>query len=697
MINIIRGSSDKHVACQSLVDFFEKFNSEYTGILYLGYPIIGSVEGPFNIDAMLVSPDFGVIIFDLVEGISYEDRSDIRDDLYMKTQSKLADYKTLTVRRELKVMINVVTYASGWRNSPETEEVITQHDELKSYLSTIKWNESGYYSSLLQAIQAVTNIKNTPKRDNVKRENSKGAILKSLEDSIANLDNQQSAAVIETSDSVQRIRGLAGSGKTIVLALKVAYLHSKNPDWDIAVTFQTRALKKQFEDLISRFTFEHKRDKPDWTKIKILQAWGSPSNNGIYYEVCKTHGIEYFDFNNAKHYLGGGFDTVCKRALSQISTFVPLYDVILIDEAQDFSSDFLKMCYGILRHPKRLIFAYDELQTLSRNSMPPVEEIFGLNEQGQPLVELRNERNKPKQDIILKVCYRNSRPLLATAHALGFGVYREEGLVQLFGDKSLWMDVGYVVEEGALNDGQMVKLGRNSESSPDFLENHSGIDDLIQFKSFNNELSQEDWLVSEIIKNIQEDELRPQDIMVIHTDPVSTQNAMGNIRKKLFENGVNSHLAGAANPDMFVEEDSVTFTGIYRAKGNEAGMVYVINAQNCHSGLELSKKRNILFTAITRSKGWVRISGFGDGMEALSKEYEKAKVNNFLLEFKYPTEEQRKKMNIIHRDITKDTRKFIESSIENLTEVIKAIKRKEMYLEDLPDELREALRGIFDE
>ncbi|UFJ41361.1 ATP-binding domain-containing protein [Brevibacillus humidisoli] len=697
MITIIRGSSNKPISSQHLVDYFEQ-RSDLEGILYLGYPIIGSVDGSINIDAMLVSPSFGMIIFDLVEGINFEDRTEIRDDLYTKIYSKLIDYKSLSVRRKLQVKISVATYASGWSTRLEDEpEVVTSHEALDTYLSDITWQNNEYYRVLLQAIQAVTNIKSTPKRENVTKPNSKGAILKSLEDSIANLDSNQSAAVIETSDSVQRIRGLAGSGKTIVLALKVAYLHSKNPEWNIAVTFNTRSLKKQFEDLITRFTYEHKRDKPDWDKIKIMQGWGSPSNKGIYYEVCKQHDIEYFDYTAAKNAYEGSFAAVCRKALSDIQKFIPMYDVILIDEAQDFSREFLTLCYEILTPPKRLIFAYDELQTLSRNSMPPTEEIFGCDERDRPRVVLRNERNKPKQDIILRVCYRNSRPVLATAHALGFGVYREDGMVQMFGDKSLWLDVGYQVIDGALNDGEKVKLGRNADSSPEFLENHSPIDDLIQFKCFEDVHRQEEWIVQEIYKNLTQDELRPQDIMVVHTDPLTTQDAVGNMRRRLFEMGINTHLAGAANPDLFNKDDSVTFTGIYRAKGNEAGMVYVINAQNCYSGMELSKKRNILFTAITRSKGWVRVTGYGEDMLKLTREYQETKDRNFELHFTYPTADMRKKMNIIHRDMTRDEKRFVESSIENLTEIVKAIRRKEIYLEDLPQELREALKVIFDE
>ena len=58
---------------------------------------------------------------------------------------------------------------------------------------------------------------------------------------------------METVEGVQRIRGLAGSGKTIVLALKAANLHAYHPDWRIAVTFNSRSLKDHFRRLINSF------------------------------------------------------------------------------------------------------------------------------------------------------------------------------------------------------------------------------------------------------------------------------------------------------------------------------------------------------------------------------------------------------------------------------------------------------------
>ncbi len=57
--------------------------------------------------------------------------------------------------------------------------------------------------------------------------------------------------------------------------------------------------------------------------------------------------------------------------------------------------------------------------------------------------------------------------------------------------------LGYEVEEGNLEDGKSVKLTRNSITSPDFLADHSDIEDLIILKSFNNNREQTEWLVNE--------------------------------------------------------------------------------------------------------------------------------------------------------------------------------------------------------
>jgi superfamily I DNA and RNA helicase len=521
MVNVIRGDVDKPISSRSLAEYFES-RSDINGSLYLGYPIIGTSLGGYQIDALLVSREHGIVIFNIVEGTHTNvDIEEAQDESVNKIQSKLLQHKSLTNKRKLVVEIGVVTFAPAWTSKPNNISneypVITNGSDLEKYLNSQQWEHSEYFESLNSVIQAITSIRKRKQRIYVQQENSRGAKLLKLEDSIANLDRNQSAAVIETVEGVQRIRGLAGSGKTIVLALKVAYLHAKHPDWHIGITFNTRSLKGQFKQLINTFTIEHTSEEPDWEKVKIIHAWGSPSMEGIYYEVCKKHNIEYRDLATARklaNTYGQEFDIVCEEALNKIKKFQQYYDAILIDEAQDFSKHFLRLCYEILKEPKRLVYGYDELQNLNKKTMDSPEGTFGEDAHGKPRVQLQNISGEPKQDIILEKCYRNSRPILTSAHALGFGIYRKEGLIQMFEYAGLWRDIGYEVEAGSLEDGKPVNLARTSKTSPKFLESHSPLEDLIIFKSLDNNREQIVWLVNQIEKNIKEDELKCDDINV---------------------------------------------------------------------------------------------------------------------------------------------------------------------------------------
>ncbi|MCK9905294.1 ATP-binding domain-containing protein, partial [Frankia sp. Cpl3] len=152
------------------------------------------------------------------------------------------------------------------------------------------------------------------------------------------------------------------------------------------------------------------------------------------------------------------------------------------------------------------------------------------------------------------------------------------------------------------------------------------MDDLIVFQSFPSKEAQNEWVADQIARDLNEEELRHDDIVVINTDPISTRRNLGPIRKALLDRSIPNHLAGVDTlADIFFQpdRDSITFTGIYRAKGNEAGMVYIVNADECQSdSTNLARLRSRLFTAITRSKAWVRVVGVGPKMDQLIEEYE---------------------------------------------------------------------------
>jgi superfamily I DNA and RNA helicase len=710
MIEIIKGSTRNPVSSQRLAHIFGS-QDNINGQLYIGYPIFSTPEGRYPIDAILISSDKGVVLFHIVEGITLpENYAETQDDTYNKLEAKLRNHKSLMDGRILKVPINIITFAPAVNDltCDSHDYPVCSEDNLLTTIGNIPDKEFDSYKQLLSVIQSISTIRKGQKKRVINNSASKGAKLQKLEESIANLDNQQGKAVIETVDDVQRIRGLAGSGKTIVLALKAAYLHAQNPDWNIAVTFLTRSLKGQFHQLINTFSIEQTGEEPNWEKLKIIHAWGAPgggAREGLYYNFCLANELEYLDYGGAKGKFGSGneFNGACQQALGNLKKNAkPMFDSILIDEAQDFPSSFLRICYSILGNKKRLVYAYDELQNLNSQSLPSPEEIFGQDGQGNSLVKLENK----SQDIILEKCYRNSKPLLTTAHALGFGIYRDinsktgTGLIQMFEHSQLWENVGYSVIDGRLQDGKNVTLERTEESSPKFLEEHSEIDDLIQFHSFTSELEQKDWMVRELKKNILTDELRVDDIIVINPDPFKTKRAVKSIRADLFKNKINSHLAGIdTTPDRFflTDNNSIAFTGIYRAKGNEAGMVYIINGQDCYQSFgNLSTVRNQLFTAITRSKAWVRVLGIGPDMERLKKEFESVKANQFKLKFQYPPEELRKKLNIVNRDMTAEEKRLVRKADSSMEELITSLDEGNVQIEDFDSDQIKRLKKLLE-
>lgn len=705
MLNIVWGSNkDKPEAAKALAEILSGDAFHADGYLYIGYPVIGSPLGPVKFDALLLSKQYGLVAFDLVESTDLGDFQNRLDDIASMLEVKLKPYPALKKGRDLKFEINTVTFAPAKKVLPESEHphLCTNRGNLLAEVEQfVGLEDEELYAHLLAAIQVVTTIRSSRLKRDPKIANSRGARLKKVEESIANLDQHQSRAVIETVEGVQRIRGLAGSGKTIILALKVAYLHSQNPEWKIAVTFNTRSLKEQFKRLINSFTLEQTSMEPDWDQIDIINAWGAPGDkqqDGIYHKFCKEHGLTFMDFGAAKFKFGSGekaFPGVCAEALNYEGEVNQIYDLILIDEAQDFPPEFLRLCHRFLAAPKRLVYAYDELQSLTGNAVLPPEELFGKDKTGAPVVQFdASEAAIPRQDITLEKCYRNSRPVLATAHALGFGIFREEGLVQFFDQDTLWTDVGYSVTDGRLEGGQEVTLARTPESSPLFLEEHSSPEDLLQFLTFPDATSQAEWVSENIQKNISEEELRPEDIVVINPNPLNTQEAVGPARRLLFNAGVNSEIAGVSTSrDIFSKAGAVTFTGIFRAKGNEAGMIYVINAHECYSAFtkaQLAVVRNRLFTAITRSKGWVRVLGIGPKMDSLKSEWDLLKKQDYRLKFKFPTQDEKKQLRLINVEPPQKMLARERKLLKQKDDLFRAVKAGELDAQKLIDELQQA-------
>ncbi len=695
-IDIVRGAIKNQFAANDLIEAMSSVQKKYTGTLFLSYPLSATTDRMVTIDALLVTKEKGMVAF-IFENNG--DAQDQQDSLYYQITNTLNSYESLRKGRRLAVEPNVITYLIIGEIPKSTSEYFYAYkDDLKDVLEKdIVGFDSSYYEKLIEALQKISTMKPKKQRRNVKETASRGAKIKEIEKQIANLDQWQKKAAYEVPEGPQRIRGLAGSGKTVVLALKAAYLHAQYPDWNIAVTYYTRSLSQQFREMISNFSREFINDEPDWNKLHILHAWGTYAEEGIYSIAARKIGLTPVTYTNAKSKYGvnRAFDGICSEAVnaSENESYEE-YDAILIDEAQDMPSDFFRLCYQLLKTPKRVIFAYDELQNLGNDSMPSLEEMFGTNLDGTPKVILENSRCEARQDIVLPICYRNTPWALTLAHALGFGIYRKAGLVQLFSESGLWTDIGYKVMSGTLENGKYVKLVRSEEAAPKYFTELLNKNDAVSIKKFTNKIQEYKWVSDEIKKNIEKDELDPDDVLVIFPDTYYAKSDYADFRKYLLANGIASNLIGVGtNRDTFKVEGSITCSHIYRAKGNEAPMVYILNADYCSQNIELRKVRNILFTAITRSRAWVRICGVGDGIQELESEMDQCIKNDYALEFNMPTASELKKMNLIHRDRTEKELEKMKTASKMAKDLSRMIKEGAIDASILP-ELSELFQNI---
>ena len=480
------------------------------------------------------------------------------------------------------------------------------------------------------------------------------------------------------------------------MALKAAYWHSQHPDWHIALTFHSRALYQQINDLVTRFTFEHTNDTPDQSRLRIIHSWGSSARAGVYSLIASALGEPARDWSYArgKYGMDGAFAGACRELLDAARSHdvQPIFDAVLIDEAQDLPPEFFQLVYLLTKNPKRIVWGYDELQRLSEAAMPTTEELFGTGPRGESLISLASADGEPRRDIVLPICYRNTPWALATAHSLGVGVYRQEGLLQHPDEPTLWRDVGYNVMHGSLSPGSHATLERSAASCPSYFPRLLTPKDSVVVRSFSTREEHDAWIASEIERNLAEDELEPDDILIVLPDSYRAKSRAPHLIRQLSRRGIQSHLVGVnTSVDEVFQPESVAMAHIYRAKGNEAPVVYAVDSQHAAGQFNAVTKRNSLFTAITRSRAWVRITGWGEHMDPIRREVETIFSNEFKLEFTIPTRDELAKLRHLHRDRPEGVEESLRKATEGLSVFLEAYERGELDLHDLPPDLRTKL------
>jgi len=673
----------KHdLLAKTLIEEIQKFEFDNC-TLYYNFPFYRGETKDDLVQAhvLLVSKEYGVIFFRCISNQQAytEVEKKKMDDLDGHIFARINKVEELRLkRRELKINVTPKIFIN--ENLSQEEDDVLNISTVKKVILDNKKTELSEEEFLLlsSAIEGSIHLRN--KKERVQTEDhSKGAILNEIQSQHSAFDIEQKRAALNIIDSPQRIRGLAGSGKTIILAMKAALYHLQNPEAEILYTYFTKALYGQVKFLIEKYyrDFSDNRE-PNFNKIHILHGWGGEGLRGVYSDTCQENNI-----------LGTGFIEAKRKEpknpfnyiFTELNNFKlkQKYDLTLIDEGQDFPASFYKVCLQITKD-MRIVWAYDDFQNIFDVNIQDEKETFGKDDKGTYYVDFSRNDNV-LQDIVLQKCYRNPRLVLINAFALGLGIYNEK-VLQRLENNSHWTDLGFQVEEGDSSDKCPMVISRPMENSPAKTNEYFQADS-ISIEIF-DDISKECYYVcNKIIKNIKKENLRPDDICVIALDNKHIKNYFDIIQKILSENDIYTfNLLTASNNNVnFTIENHVTLTTLNKAKGNETGMVYIVGTEYAFLNRNYIIDRNKIFTAITRSKGWVVLTGF-EQAEQCKREMQLLKDNDYKFVFVQPSEKETK---LILRGITQQQSLLhvISNNMEELTK--SGLTREEIIamIEDL--------------
>lgn len=655
-INAITNEYYNDDASQMLIKLIEKKELELKdSIVYYNFPIFKEMdEDIIYPDICIVSKKYGVIL--ILTDNSYERTINeeyliLRDEKLSQIYS-LINGKFMKVRelrenkKSLKFEISTFIFLPNYTKKINLElenDCLCSLDSVEDILNNIK-SDDIISDDIIKTITSIIEGSNgivKPAERTIKYngKETKGKALVELEKEINNLDKQQKFAALTQINGPQRIRGLAGSGKTVILCMKAVNILMKNPNAKILYTFYTKSLYEHIRLLISRFYRVYFDKEPNFEEsIHIRHAWGGKNYPGVYYDTCRINRIVPLRFNQA--FGQNKFDYVCKDLLEKTQgKLVKEYDYVLIDEAQDFAPSFYWLCRKITKNDN-LVWAYDQLQNILNVDIQDTKTLFKnkYNDDGIDLEKLLENHPKLNNDIVLPICYRNPREILVLAHAIGFGIYNEN-IIQMLENVEHWKDNGYEVIQGSCNEGENTIILRPEKNSPLSISQKYTINEIVEYYKADNLSSEVEWITESINNNIN-DELLPQDIMIICIDEKNIWRYYKELVTSLEKYSIYLNNTFDSYNNEFFRNGCVTFTSVYKAKGNESALVYVIGCDVFESYKESINMRNKLFTAFTRSKAWLKITGIGDGFNSLIKEIKSAIDRYPNLEFIYPNTDE---------------------------------------------------------
>ena len=417
-------------------------------------------------------------------------------------------------------------------------------------------------------------------------------------------EEQQRLSAMNWEGGPRLIRGVAGSGKTIVLANNLARCLERRliaaseglfgaqapPPRLLAVCFNRSLAPFIAKKINLAFQQRTGRQAPEGT-VEIL------SFNRLMWKLAEAGLWRYQIVDNAEGIVralqyGTELEQIKQRNPERLKSLA--YDAIYVDEGQDFLEEEFRLLKELCRagdgvEPNLYVF-YDDAQNVYGRSRPNWQSI-GLNVRGG-------------RSFVMTQCFRNTRPIVEAIFNVLYGTCAGSPAqvpTRGFGDISTLQEKGLIVNEGGF---WRVKFAARSGMKP-----------RVSLAASREEESK--LLVKRLRWLIEEQQVRPEDILVLaYTGQRVRQLAQAIDAERL--SGISGIQIAVHEKDQpLCQKDRLTISTVASAKGYDAYCVLLASANAFGADV---RGRASFYVGCTRAVEYLEV--FGYAKEGLVNELE---------------------------------------------------------------------------
>lgn len=426
-----------------------------------------------------------------------------------------------------------------------------------------------------------------------------GAEIDRLETETKKLSPEQQQLIrVDTWGHPYLLRGVAGSGKSLVLAHQVAwavYRHAQKHNQLALFPEDRHPLPKMVVLCLNRPMIPQ-------LEQQIQEAYRQMTHQELPASVVTVNALNTFIFQLTQEHDHFHYIPVTKtknpgersrQFLEQLDAMTPAdldklrVDAIFLDEGQDVHPDTLALLHTLVRPDKTtgertISIFYDDAQNVYGYPRPTWR-TFGMNMEGG-------------RAAFMGTCYRNSREIVELGMNVLLGTAADEKTrvhTRRFADIYTLTEKG-LVEESLL--GWNVLYAKPSGVQP-------------QVKVFPHRAAQNEWAAGAVVNLIQEEHVRPQDILMLAYKSTSFESLEQQIRQQS-EGKIALRLVGGRNRHTLDEPllipDKLTLSTIAMSKGYDAPIVILLDTDEL-PGNEIG--RAMFYVGVTRAKRYLLVLG----------------------------------------------------------------------------------------